>query len=184
MPHAARKKAFKFLSESPIVAKVAYVLKISFIFVGILFVDALQRMYRIHVESDVSLTEQSSGDVRVAAGLAARRFYAERNTYLTGFTLFLSLVLTSTFSIISELIETQEQYTKIKKDSSSGGNLGSVDNDEKEVAELKRKLAEEEMRTKDYEILKQQAAQQATEFDTLAVKYNEATGNISDKRFD
>ncbi len=40
---------------------------------------------------------------------------AQRNTYLTGFTLFLSLVLTRTFYIVLELISAQEEYAKLKQ---------------------------------------------------------------------
>lgn len=40
---------------------------------------------------------------------------AQRNMYLTGFCLFLSLVLTRTFSIVLDLIQTQEDYAKLKK---------------------------------------------------------------------
>ena len=40
---------------------------------------------------------------------------AQRNVYLTGFCLFLSLVLTRTFYIILDLIHTQEEYAKLKK---------------------------------------------------------------------
>ena len=39
---------------------------------------------------------------------------AQRNTYLTGFCLFLSLVLTRTFYILLDLIHTQEEYAKLK----------------------------------------------------------------------
>lgn len=35
--------------------------------------------------------------------------------YLTGFCLFLSLVLTRTFAIVLDLIQTQEDYAKLKK---------------------------------------------------------------------
>lgn len=42
-------------------------------------------------------------------------FSAQRNVYLTGFCLFLSLVLTRTFYIILELIHTQEEYAKLKQ---------------------------------------------------------------------
>lgn len=40
---------------------------------------------------------------------------AQRNVYLTGFTLFLSLVLTRTFYISLDLIHTQEEYSKLKQ---------------------------------------------------------------------
>lgn len=42
-------------------------------------------------------------------------FSAQRNVYLTGFCLFLSLVLTRTFYIILELLRTQEEYATLKK---------------------------------------------------------------------
>jgi uncharacterized membrane protein len=43
-------------------------------------------------------------------------YSAQRNTYLTGFCLFLSVVLTRTFYIILDLIHTQEEYAKLKKE--------------------------------------------------------------------
>lgn len=39
---------------------------------------------------------------------------AQRNVYLTGFCLFLSLVLTRTFYIIQDLIHVQDEYAKLK----------------------------------------------------------------------
>ncbi|KAG5651316.1 hypothetical protein H0H81_009117 [Sphagnurus paluster] len=183
LPFKVRRKVFRFLSESPIVAKVAYALKISFIFVVILFVDALQRMFRVTAESDLARSgQQGLNDVRTETNLAARKFYSQRNTYLTGFTLFLSLVLTRTFYIILDLIHTQEEYAKLKKESKAGAQNGDATN--KEIAELKKKLAAEEAKGRDFETLKKQAAQQAAEFDRLATKYNEATGNVSNKRSD
>ncbi|KAF5376077.1 hypothetical protein D9615_007722 [Tricholomella constricta] len=184
LPYTVRKKVFRFLSESPIVAKVAYALKISFIFVAILFADALQRMFRVTAESELAKSSQQGiNDVRTETNLAARKFYSQRNTYLTGFTLFLSLVLTRTFYILLDLIHTQEQYAKLKKEVSSESAAQNGDT-VKEVAELKKKLAAEESKSKDFETLKKQAAQQAAEFDRLATKYNEATGSVSNKRSD
>ncbi|KAG5646192.1 hypothetical protein DXG03_004246 [Asterophora parasitica] len=183
LPYTVRKKVLTFLSESPIVAKVAYALKISFIFVAILFVDAVQRMFRVTAESELAKSGQVLNDVRTETNLAARKFYSQRNTYLTGFTLFLSLVLTRTFYIQLDLLHTQEQYAKLKKGTSSGSAAQNGDS-LKEVAELKKKLAAEEAKTRDFETLKKQASQQAAEFDRLATKYNEATGTVSDKRND
>ncbi|KAF8889057.1 endoplasmic reticulum protein [Infundibulicybe gibba] len=171
LPYTVRKKLFRFLAESPIVAKVAYALKISFIFVAILFADALQRMFRVTAEAEAAKSGgHPAADVRTETNFAARKFYSQRNTYLTGFTLFLSLVLTRTFYIILDLIHTQEEYAKLKK--IQGSDKGSAG----EVAVLKKKLQEHEATQRDFETLKKQAAQQAAEFDRLATKYNEATG--------
>jgi hypothetical protein len=39
-----------FISENPLVAKVQYWLKITFIFILILFIDSVNRVYRVQVE--------------------------------------------------------------------------------------------------------------------------------------
>ncbi|KAK7055454.1 B-cell receptor-associated protein 31-like-domain-containing protein [Favolaschia claudopus] len=180
LPHNVRKKIFTFLSESPIIAKIAYGLKISFIFVAILFADALQRMFRVTAEAELAKQNGAPhvGNAQAENSFAARKFYSQRNTYLTGFTLFLSLVLTRTFSLILDLIHTQEEYAKLKEGSGAKGDSS------KQVKDLKAKVTELEKKERDFETLKKQAAQQAAEFDRLATKYNEATGGNSSKRND
>lgn len=39
-----------FISENPIVAKIQYWLKITFVFILILFIDSVNRVYRVQVE--------------------------------------------------------------------------------------------------------------------------------------
>ncbi|KAF6749757.1 endoplasmic reticulum protein [Ephemerocybe angulata] len=178
LPFSFRKRFFTFLSTSPIIAKLAYGLKIAFIFVAILFVDALQRMFRVGAESD--LAKQGKGglvqDVRTDTNIAARKFYSQRNTYLTGFTLFLSLVLTRTFYITLDLIHTQEEYAKLKKAAESSGSG--------DATALKKRVQELEARERDFETLKLQAAQNAKEYDRLATELNQKTGQVSNKRKD
>ena len=54
-------------------------------FIAVLFVDAVQRMLRITAESEAAKQQQGGvKDVRVETNFAARKFYAQRNTYLTG----------------------------------------------------------------------------------------------------
>ena len=98
LPYAIRKKFFRFLSESPAIAKLAYGLKITFMcvpvllalsheeqngadvaschrFVGVLFVDALQRMWRVTEESEIARnTGGGMHDARAETTLAARKF--------------------------------------------------------------------------------------------------------------
>jgi len=174
LPSKVRRKLFRFLSESPITAKVAYGLKISFIFVGVLFVDALQRMFRINLEIE---NAKSSGlgmqDVRTETSHAARKFYAQRNVYLTGFCLFLSLVLTRTFYIIEDLIHTKDEYAQLKKATASTSRDNLVAGEQtKEIERLKRDLT----------ALKEQALSQAAEYDRLADQYNKETGKPSSNK--
>lgn len=92
LPYALKKRLFSFLSESKIVAKIAYGLKISFMyvsetagsytyltsfrFVAILFADALQRMFRVTAESDAAKSNRNGvvSDIRTDTGIAARKF--------------------------------------------------------------------------------------------------------------
>ncbi|KAI0291572.1 endoplasmic reticulum protein [Russula brevipes] len=177
LPFKVRRRLFRFLSESPFVAKFAYGLKISFIFVAVLFLDAFQRMFRITAEVEAAKSSgQGMQDVRTETSFAARKFYAQRNVYLTGFCLFLSLVLTRTFYIIQDLIHVQDEYAKLKKATAGNSRDNIVAGDQtKEIERLK----------KDLETLKAQARSQAVEYDRLADQYNKETGKpISDKRVD
>jgi hypothetical protein len=176
LPSNVRRKLFRFLSESPIIAKVAYGLKISFIFVGVLFVDALQRMFRINTEYE---NAKSGGvgvqDVRTETSHAARKFYAQRNVYLTGFCLFLSLVLARTFFIIQDLIHTKDEYAQLKKATAGTSRDNMVAGEQtKEIERLKRDLT----------ALKEQALSQAAEYDRLADQYNKETGKPSSNKRD
>lgn len=184
LPYQIRRRLFRFLSESPIVAKIAYALKISFIFITILFVDAVQRMFRVTAEVELAKAGgQGAQDVRTETNFAARKFYAQRNTYLTGFCLFLSLVLTRTFYILQELIHSQEEYAKLKK-ATSEQSKGALQDQTKQIEGLKKQLAEAQKSERDFATLKKQASQQAAEYDRLAEQYNKETGKVSNKRVD
>jgi len=186
LPHGVRKRFFRFLSESPLVAKVAYGIKIAFIFVGILFMDALQRMWRVTAEVEAAKSNgQGMSDVRSETNFAARKFYAQRNTYLTGSCMFLSIVLTRTFYILLDLIHSQEEYAKLKQEvaKSSRGQITSQDQT-KQIEELKKKLAATEEKVRDYDIVKKQAEQNAKEYDRLATEFNAQNGNASNKKSD
>ncbi len=49
-----------FISENPVVAKVQYWLKITFIFILILFIDSVNRVYRVQVELAAAAENQGS----------------------------------------------------------------------------------------------------------------------------
>ncbi|KAG8763562.1 hypothetical protein FRC11_001763 [Ceratobasidium sp. 423] len=181
LPFTARQKLFRFLSTSVIVAKIAYALKISFIFIALLFFDALQRMMRVSAEGQQAKQAAGATDVRTETNYAAKKFYTQRNMYLTGFTLFLSLILTRTYYILLDLIHAQEQYAELKK-KTDGKPL--TKDQATEIAELKEKLAASEAQARDFETLKKQARQQAEEYDRLATELNKATGQVSNKKSD
>ncbi|ODO05128.1 endoplasmic reticulum protein [Cryptococcus wingfieldii CBS 7118] len=179
MPFALRKKMFHFLSENPIVSRVAGGLKITFIFVAVLFVDALQRMVRIAQEGATAKMKSDISDVRAETNYAARRFYAQRNLYLTGATLFLSLLLARVFYIILDFITVQESYTALQAKTAKGSGASG-----EETEQLRLRVQELEAKERDFETLKKQANQQNTEYGRLADEHNKATGAVSNKRVD
>jgi len=178
MPLKMRRSIFTFITTSTLVAKVAYALKISFIFIGVLFVDAVQRMLRITAESEAAKQQQGGvKDVRVETNFAARKFYAQRNTYLTGFCLFLSLVLARTISILGALVTAEEQLAALKAKTASGSK------DQIQVDALKKRVAELEKVERNFETLKKQAKQQGLEYDRLTGELQKLSGS-GDKRKD
>jgi len=93
LPFAIKKRVFTFLSESFVVAKIAYGLKISFMwvtypsldftaltnfpsFVAILFADAVQRMFRVSAEVDIMKSGRQGviQDYKSDTSMAARKF--------------------------------------------------------------------------------------------------------------
>ncbi|EIW67678.1 hypothetical protein TREMEDRAFT_33243 [Tremella mesenterica DSM 1558] len=164
MPFTLRKKLFHFLSENPVVAKIQYGLKITFIFVAVLFVDALQRMVRIAQEGATAKSKQEMADVRTETNYAARRFYAQRNLYLTGATLFLSLLLARVFYIILDFIHVQESYSALQQKTARQSGASGEAEDQTSFIQIKT--------------LKKQAAQQNAEYNRLADVHNKAVGPL------
>ncbi|CAD6584804.1 MAG: hypothetical protein CYPHOPRED_002853 [Cyphobasidiales sp. Tagirdzhanova-0007] len=84
MPFRMRKRMFVFLSNSPIVSRGIYGMKILFIFVTVLFIDSLQHMLRVHNEGVSAKEKGTRGDLRAETDWRSRKFLSERNFYLTG----------------------------------------------------------------------------------------------------
>ncbi|RSH87969.1 uncharacterized protein EHS24_000492 [Apiotrichum porosum] len=185
MPFAMRKRMMHFLSENPIVAKIQYALKITFIFVAVLFIDALQRMVRIAQEGAAAKAKVEMADVRAETTYAARRFYAQRNLYLTGATLFLSLILSRVFYILLDFINVQEEYNTLQAKTAKGsGVVGENEELRKRVKELEGQVKTYQAADRDFETLKKQADQQASEYNRLADEHIKATGAFSNKKAD
>jgi len=146
MPFTWRRKVFIFLSENTIVAKIQYGLKITFIFILILFIDSLNRVYRVHLEKSVAAREGQPADTvggPIRAEVNARKFYSERNMYLCGFTIFLSLILNRTYVLILDQIRLEEEVKQLRGDPKAGGKPSEqLSNAGKpgEIARLKKEL--------------------------------------------
>jgi cell division protein FtsB len=170
-------------------------MKITFIFILILFIDSVNRVYRVQVElaesKDMgayvpyplhSLPQRANTDRSSRSAVLghermevqARKFYSQRNMYLCGFTLFLSLILNRTYTLILDVLRLEEKVKKYEGDPSAGGKQGEkLENagNMGEIAKLRKELAAKE---RDLETLKKQSEGLSREYGNLSDTY-EAT---------
>lgn len=168
LPFTIRRKMFTLISESPIIAKLQYGMKVTFIFILILFVDSVNRVFRVQLELAESNKQQGSaimGHERLE--VQARKFYSQRNMYLCGFTLFLSLILNRTYTLILEVLRLEEKvkkYEESKMEDKKNVLPTDVDSIE-EVVKLRKVLSEKD---RDLEILKKQSEGLSREYSKLS----------------
>lgn len=112
----------------------------------------------------------------------ARKFYSQRNMYLCGFTLFLSLILNRTYTMILDVLRLEEKVKKYEgdpkasgKDSEKLANAGNVG----EIGRLKKELAEKD---RDMETLKKQSEGLIREYNELADRYGATQKDLSPKK--
>lgn len=105
----------------------------------------------------------------------ARKFYSQRNMYLCGFTLFLSLILNRTYIMILEVLRLEEkvkQYEGTDKNTKQASKLAQA-GDVGEIARLKKELARKDQ---DIETLKKQASGLHKEYNDLTEKVAQQDG--------
>ena len=175
MPFTIKRKIFTFISENPLVAKAQHILKITFVFILILFIDSVNRVYRVQQELAAATENNSAGGRAAVMGherleVQARKFYSQRNMYLCGFTLFLSLILNRTYIMILETLRLEEkikQYEGSDKNTKQAEKL-AIAGEPGEIARLKKELAKKDQ---DIQTLKKQASGLHREYDNLSEKY-------------
>jgi len=169
LPFTWRRKLFTFVSESPLIAKLQYGMKITFIFILILFVDSVNRVYRVQIESAAAHKNQNSAELGGSARMEvqARKFYSQRNMYLCGFTLFLSLILNRTYVMILDVLRLEDEVKRLNGEPAAKGsaaaklgNAGGIG----EIANLKKELAAKD---RDIENLKKQGEGFQREYNRL-----------------
>ncbi|KAG0326921.1 hypothetical protein BG004_002878, partial [Podila humilis] len=174
LPFKWRRGLLKFLSESPLMAKVQFVMKIVFVFVFIFFVDSLTSVLKVEeIREEAGHHHHADHGISVQHSMAAKRFYAQRNMYLTGFTLFLSLILNRTFFMILDLLKSEEKMEIIKKQAAQQSKeynrlLESETTLKAEIKDLTEIVASHASAKKDLDNLKKQAQQQQVEYLRMA----------------
>ncbi|KAL4401669.1 Endoplasmic reticulum transmembrane protein 3 [Malassezia pachydermatis] len=121
-------------------------------------------MMKVSQEFKVAEGREGFQDFRTETNYHAKKFYAQRNVYLTGFTLFLSLILARTHSLVLDLINTQEELVANSPTKAVSGDV------KKYQTEI--------------ETMKKQMQQQQTEYNRLSDELAKAQSNVSDKKSD
>ena len=106
----------------------------------------------------------------------ARKFYSQRNMYLCGFTLFLSLILNRTYIMILEILQLEEKVKQYQQGKGEG-KAGSASLDE--VARLKKELAS---RDKDISALKKQSEGLSREYNKLGDQMEKMSSDDTPKK--
>jgi len=204
LPYSWRKTIFTFISTNKFVAQLQYMLKITFVFILILFIDSVNRVYRVQTELADSKAAGGQGSVlgHERMEVQARKFYSQRNMYLCGFTLFLSLILNRTYVLILDILKLEQTVKDLRAESNERVR-SDVDNKmakkleetTKKLEETMKKLEEmtEKLEAKDREIealhkqlgaIKKQAEGLSREYNALADRYAAVTGSDNTSKKD
>ncbi|TPX60650.1 hypothetical protein SpCBS45565_g07459 [Spizellomyces sp. 'palustris'] len=170
LPLSLKRQFLIWMSKSPVIAQAKQWLKIVFVYVFIMFLDSLNRTMR---KDDANQTDHHHDPYH-----RARLFYDQRNLYLTGAVLFLSLLLNRFFSMITELVTNESKAEVLKQQAAKQSKeymrlLDKEQDREKEIADLKKDLEEARKQVREVEIVKKQAKQTHDEYMRLTDRYVE-----------
>lgn len=111
-----------------------------------------------------------------------RKFYSQRNMYLCGFTLFLSLILNRTYVMILETLRLEEKIKRYEGDPKAKGRdadkLANVGN-AGEIGKLKNQLAQKD---RDIDTLKKQSEGLSREYHSLGDQVSQQNQDTSPKK--
>ncbi|KAL9135241.1 MAG: hypothetical protein Q9175_003577 [Cornicularia normoerica] len=184
LPYSVKRKLFTFISENPLIAKLQYGLKITFIFILILFIDSVNRVYSVQVELAKTKSSQNSAMLEGSGRMEvqARKFYSQRNMYLCGFTLFLSLILNRTYVMILDTLRLEEKVKRYEGDPKASGKESdklAQAGGAGEIGKLKNQLAQKD---RDIETLKKQSEGLSREYGNLGDQYSKQNPDSTPKK--
>ena len=101
----------------------------------------------------------------------ARKFYSQRNMYLCGFTLFLSLILNRTYVMILDVLRLEEKVKRYEGDPKAKGKQSQKLDQAGEAGEIGRLKNELSKAEKNNEALKKQMEGLSREYGVLGDKF-------------
>ncbi|KAL1920561.1 uncharacterized protein VTP21DRAFT_938 [Calcarisporiella thermophila] len=114
MPVQLRKRLLRTMHESSIAAKTWYWLKVAHVFTFILFIDAVSKWWMLTENAEAPHEIHGLPSAKDITTIITLKFYAERNIYLTGIALLLSLILNKTYELLSEVVRSEDELLKLK----------------------------------------------------------------------
>ena len=115
-------------------------------------------MYRVQLEvSQASAQDKAAAIVgHERMEVQARKFYSQRNMYLCGFTLFLSLILNRTYIMILDVLRLEEKVKRYEGDPKASGKTSAKLDRAGESGEIGRLKDEVKKRDANIEAMKKQ----------------------------
>lgn len=160
LPLTLRRYLFKIYERLWAVVEVRTIIRVISLLVGILFADALRSTFKF---------DTSKRSYQLGSETMARRFYAQRNLYITGAIIFLTLAIPSVFTIVRRLIK----YEELKIQSKDPKVI------EARVKELTTKLKSKQ---NDIDTLKKQKSGLEKSYDLLADQLHAYDKEEGDKK--
>lgn len=111
----------------------------------------------------------------------ARKFYSQRNMYLCGFTLFLSLILNRTYTMILEVLRLEDKVKILEGDKKAGGKDSARLAEAGNAGEIGRLKKELDAKDRDIETLKKQCEGLTREYHSLGDKVASKTDDDTKK---
>lgn len=141
-----------------------YFFRIVFIFNSILFVDSGIRIVKTPLKNGIDLETSIS------------YFYSQRNVYLTGFVLFLFIILSRLTRLFTIIYKEDEKSSVVKKQAEKQGEeyikiLGTEKEKVLKIASLEKIISDMEIKCKDADAKINQAKNQQQEYLRLSEKY-------------
>ena len=132
----------------------------------------MNRVYRVQLEvSQASAQDKAAAIVgHERMEVQARKFYSQRNMYLCGFTLFLSLILNRTYIMILDVLRLEEKVKRYEGDPKAAGKSSEKLDRAGESGEIGRLREELKKRDANLEGMKKQMDGLQREYGTLGDK--------------
>lgn len=179
LPRTLRRQVIQLVSQTYLASKIALCLRFTFAFILILFVDSVNRVYRVQYELNEFRDSRSMSMER--SEIQARKFYAQRNMYLCGFTLFLSLILNRTYHLVVDLMAAHEKIDGLSSSSDASVKSSALSAEkDSQITQLKNELKRKDT---DLATLKKQCEHLTQEYHQMSDKVN-AGQPAADKKND